>query len=121
VSIFIKELSALESIVKYLRETYNLRFCDIAKKLNRDQRTIWTTYAKSKKKHPVNLNTTYSEYFVPVKIFQERVYGVLEILVHYLKKHYNLKYSEIGKLLNRNQRTVWTVNSRYKKKEVEYA
>ena len=120
ISIFIKELSALETIVKYLREEYGLKFSEIGRLLNRDPRTIWSTYSKAQKKYSKKLVVGDSDYFVSVKVFRDRIYGVLEGLVHYLKDYYHLKFSEIGRLLNRDQRTIWTVYQRYKRKEVEH-
>lgn len=120
VCVFVKDLSALEAIVKYLKEVQELRYSEIGEKLNRDQRTVWSTYHKAEKKHPRKFVIEDSGYFIPVNIFRERLYGVLEVLVHYLKEHYHLRYSEIGVILERNQRTVWTVYQRYKKKEVAH-
>ena len=49
ISVFKKErLSALEALVKFLKETRNLRYIEIAKLLKRDQRTIWTVYQRAK-------------------------------------------------------------------------
>ena len=53
---------------------------------------------------------------IPLRILQDRNVAVLEAIVEYLKQEKGLKYSEIAKLLNRDQRTIWTVYSRVKKK-----
>ncbi|MEM4268387.1 MAG: sigma factor-like helix-turn-helix DNA-binding protein [Candidatus Woesearchaeota archaeon] len=53
---------------------------------------------------------------IPVEIFKDRGVAVLESLVEYLKDTYGLSYAEIGRLLNRNERTVWTVYRRAKEK-----
>jgi len=53
---------------------------------------------------------------MPLRILQDRNVAVLEAIVEYLKQEKGLKYSEIAKLLNRDQRTIWTVYSRVKKK-----
>lgn len=45
-----RSLAALESIVVYLKDTHGLTYAQIAKLLNRDDRTIWTTYTRAKKK-----------------------------------------------------------------------
>ena len=44
------QLSILETFVCYLKETYPLTNHQIAVMLNRNDRTIWTTYANAKKK-----------------------------------------------------------------------
>jgi len=117
VSVFNSELSTLETIVKYLHEEYGLKFSEIGKLLNRDARAIWNTYHKSLDKFHGKLKVVDTGYVVPVSVFTLRKFGVLEILVHYLKDHYHLKFVNIASILKRNQRTVWTVYSRYKKKE----
>jgi hypothetical protein len=49
--VFAKEnLSILESLVKYLHEHYSLKLSAIAKLVNRDTRTVWTCYNRSRKK-----------------------------------------------------------------------
>jgi predicted DNA-binding protein (UPF0251 family) len=45
-----RKLGMLESAVLYLVDDLNLSFNKIAKMLNRDNRTIWATYHKAKKK-----------------------------------------------------------------------
>jgi hypothetical protein len=45
-----RELGVLESLSLYLKETLNLRYCQIARLLHRDQRTIWTAVSRARKK-----------------------------------------------------------------------
>lgn len=45
-----RSLAALEIMVEYLHDDKKLAFCEIAKLLNRDDRTIWTVYNRAKKK-----------------------------------------------------------------------
>ncbi len=45
-----RELAALESIVVYLKDSQGMSYAQIARLLNRDDRTIWTTYQRAKKK-----------------------------------------------------------------------
>lgn len=45
-----RDLAALESVVVYLKDSHGLTYAQIAKLLNRDDRTIWTTYNRAKKK-----------------------------------------------------------------------
>lgn len=45
------KLSILESIVKYMKENLSLTYHNIAVLLKRDDRTIWTIYNRSLKKH----------------------------------------------------------------------
>ena len=49
------------------------------------------------------------------KVFSEKRLSVLESVVGYLKEK-GLKNSEIAKFLGKDQRNVWTIYSRYKKR-----
>ncbi len=53
---------------------------------------------------------------IPSSIFRDRSLSVLEVLVRYLKDEKKLSFHEIAVLLNRDDRTIWTVYSRGRKK-----
>jgi DNA-directed RNA polymerase specialized sigma24 family protein len=53
---------------------------------------------------------------IPTFIFKDRSVAVLESLVEYLHDIQKMNYHEIAILLNRNDRTIWTVYHRAKKK-----
>ena len=111
------ELGCLETIVKYLKEELKLRFHEIALLLNRDDRTIWATYNIACKKRKKKLMVKDSKFLIPASIFTNRKLSVLEAIVSYLKDNFNLRYSEIAVLLNRDERNIWTVYNHYKKKK----
>ena len=56
--------------------------------------------------------------FIPIPsfVFRDRSVAVLESLVEYMKDSQGLSFHEIALLLNRNDRTVWTVYRRAKLK-----
>jgi len=56
------------------------------------------------------------EVTVPIGIFSDRNYGVLENLCKHLKLTHKFRNCDIAKLLNRDDRTIWTVISRVKTK-----
>ncbi len=56
------------------------------------------------------------EISVPIAIFDDRRLGVLECLVRYLRDTLKLRNTDIAKILNRDDRTIWTVYSRVKQK-----
>ena len=118
VKIFNDELTVLESIVKYLREEKNLSFHNIANFLKRDERNIWGIYNKTKKKYSKKFVVEKSELEIPVSIFDHKL-SALESLVYYLHDELNLKFSQIAKLIHRDQRTIWTSYSRARKKYVK--
>ena len=108
-------LSSLETVTKYLKEELNYRFRDIAVFLNRSQKTIWDAYNSSKEKMSINFEIEKKiSFLVPLLIFKDRSVSFLEALTEYLKDHFNLKYCQIAALLNRDQRTIWTVYNRVK-------
>ena len=112
----IKGLSALEAICKYLKEELGLVYSKIALLLDRNSRTIWTTYNNALSKTKEKFVSKDSKFFVPVSVFRNRKLSVLENIVSYLKDNFNLRYSEISVLLNRDERNIWTAYNRARKK-----
>ena len=116
IDIFSNGASCLESISKYLKEGVGLRYCEIADLLNRDDRTIWGAHSGAKEKSSSEFVLDSSGIKVPIHIFKDRSLSVLEALAEYLKDELNLRYCRIASLLNKDQRTIWTVYNRAKKK-----
>ncbi|HII17706.1 TPA: hypothetical protein HA361_07390 [Candidatus Woesearchaeota archaeon] len=118
ISIFANgSLSALEAIVKYLKEEQRLDYRTIAELLGRNYGPIAITCRNAKRKHPERLNTG-AEEKVPLSIFRNVKLSILESLATYLKDSLHLNYHQIALALNRDDRTIWTVCSRARKKEV---
>jgi DNA-directed RNA polymerase specialized sigma24 family protein len=115
INAFSKELGALESIVKYMKENLNMKYNEIAKELGRDERTIWTSYKKASEKMKKPLEIKKTELMLPISIFENKNLTVLESIIIYLKEK-GFKFSEIAKLLERDQRNIWTIYSRAIKK-----
>lgn len=113
-----RSLSVLEVLAEYLKETLNLTYHQIAVLTNRDDRTIWTVYNRAQKKrkeHP-KPQTPDSEILIPLKVLLDRDLSVLEVLAEFLKEQREFTYHEIAVLTNRDDRTIWTVYNRAKKK-----
>lgn len=53
---------------------------------------------------------------IPVSILKDRRLSALEAISEYLKETLNMNYHEIAVLMNRDDRTIWTVYNRAKKK-----
>jgi len=115
VSIFIDKIGGLEALVKYLKENLELTYHEIALLLNRDDRTIWTAYNKSKIKMSEKLKVTKTLVYIPTSIFKNRELTIFEAIVVYLKEK-EMKFSEIADLLSRDQRNIWTIHNRATKK-----
>jgi len=113
-SIFNRELSSLEVIVKYLKEELNYSNKKIALLLLRSPQNIWITYNNSKKKHPERLFIRKSEHDIPLSIFEDRNLSILESIVAHLKEHFTDK--EIAEIIKRDKKTVATVYHRARKK-----
>ena len=112
-----KNLSALEAIVKYLKENLDLSLNKIAELLKRENSTIWITYNNAKKKNVSKIKITECKYYIPYNIFWNRDLGVLESICFYLKNNYGLTYHQIAVFLNRDDRTIWTSYNKAKRKE----
>ena len=118
VSIFKNDyLGSLEAIVKYLRENRGLPFAKIASLTNRDHKALAVTYRAARQKMPGPIKDAPSDFFIPVTILKARETSVLEHVVSYLKDNYSLRYHQVAVLINRDDRTVWTVYQRAKRKK----
>lgn len=115
-NIFNKRLSPLETVAKFLKENLALSFKDAAVLLNRNQKTVWQAYKNGSKKFTAKFQEDYSKYNVPISSLKDRRYSILESVVSYLKENYALNYHQIAVMLNRDQRTIWTVYNRLKNK-----
>ena len=121
ISVFNNEyLSSLENIVKYLRENLLLSFKQIGSLTGRNEIALAVTYRNAKKKMEAKFVVKeISPYSIPVSILQDRKLSVLENIAAYLKDTFALNYHSIAVLLNRDDRTIWTVYQRAKKKKKE--
>ena len=115
VSVFTNGASGLESISKYLKENVGMRYSAIANLMNRDDRTIWNACQDATRKAS-EFSAEETSVKIPLSIFHDRSLSVLEAIAEYLKESMGLRYCDIASLLGKDQRTVWTVYSRAKKK-----
>lgn len=115
-SIFNKKLSVLETVVKYLKENLKFNFHKIGELIGRDERNIWHTYNSARKKYSELFEIEESQFFIPVSIFRDKKFSALEAVTVFMKDQFGLNYKEISDLIKRDQRTVWTVYNRSKKK-----
>tara|TARA_Y100000310_G_scaffold339948_1_gene434220 strand:- start:483 stop:983 length:501 start_codon:yes stop_codon:yes gene_type:complete len=113
-SVFKNTLAPLESVVLFLKDHLGLSFHKIGLMLNRDDRTIWVTYRNAiKKKIPL---ITSSQFYVPAMVLSDRGLSVLESVVEYLSEKEGLSLKQICELTGKSYKTIWTVDSRAKKK-----
>jgi predicted transcriptional regulator len=108
-----KKLGVLEVVVKYLKEHTPLSYAEIAKLLNRDQRTIWTTYSKVIKKHKEPFKIDPYDEFISISTFSNTKYSPLQVLIKELEgKGHSLK--QIARLTNRSYKNIWMTKKRNK-------
>jgi hypothetical protein len=107
-------LSSLEIIVKYLKENLSMTYHQIAVLLNRNDRTIWSTYNNSLRKFSGPLANGRAEVFVPLSIFSSRASSVLESLVVYLKDSEGYSFAGIASCLLKDYQTIYTTYRRGK-------
>lgn len=109
------KLSALETIVKYLKEDLHQKYIQIATVLNRNYHPIAITYRNSIKKMPESLDVSNSKK-IPLKIFENKKLSILENIITFLKEKMLLSNHQIAVLVKRDDRTIWTVYQRSLKK-----
>jgi len=114
-SIFSSDTPPLEALVKYLVEKKSMPFRMISSRLNRNFKTIWTTYNNAKNRSIAVPKDDFS-YSIPLSIFSKDDLSILESLVRYLHDHYKLEFCRVAKLLRKDIRTVWTCYNRSDKK-----
>ena len=113
ISIFGTRLSPLQALVRYCHEHLDLTFSQIARTLGRDPRTIGNTYRSAIPQIQLPIAPRYT---LPINILADRSRSILEHVCLYLKDTYGLKFCQIARIINRDERTVWTVYRRAKRK-----
>ncbi|KHO45598.1 MAG: hypothetical protein QS98_C0009G0007 [archaeon GW2011_AR3] len=103
-----RKLGILQAVVKYLKEELNFSYHEIAAILNRDDRAIWSSHNHARKKSQERFVVKEPNYWIPVGIFADPRLGPLETLAFYLREKENYGFTEIGNLLNRDVKTIWT-------------
>ena len=116
VGIFVKELSPLQAVVKYLKESLDYSHKKISVLLNRSPKTVWQAYDSSRERFPDAFDISISKYFIPLSMLAQRDFSILELVVAHLKEEYGLENNQLAKLLHRDGRTIWTAYSRLTKK-----
>jgi len=112
VSVFKTRAGPLGVLCMFLKDHGGMRFVDIAKLIKRDQKTIWASYTKTKKK--VSKLDTSSKLLVPVEIFANRNNSIMENLSLYLVRVQRMRLIEIAHQINRSNKTVWCFYHRAK-------
>ncbi|MEK6943759.1 MAG: hypothetical protein AABX00_06885 [Nanoarchaeota archaeon] len=117
-----RSVTPLEAIVVYFKNL-GFSFKEISLMINRDPRTVWTVYQRTTKKKKGEYSENNSKLenisYIPLRIFKNRSVTALEAIILYLKDS-GFSFKEISLLINRDQRTVWTVHQRAVRKGVQH-
>jgi DNA-directed RNA polymerase specialized sigma24 family protein len=116
VTIFSREVGALEVLCKYMKENLGMSYHEIAVRISRNDRTVWTACHKAQEKSKEKISARKTEIFIPASVLGDRKYTILEAVIVHLKGK-GMKFNEIAKLVDRDQRNVWTIYSRAVKKQ----
>ena len=108
----------LEALCKYLKDTVQIRYREIAVLIKRDQRTVWASYHQALKKAQTISRGEIKEIYIPLNELNKEGFSVFESVVLYLRKM-QYRYSEIASLLERDERNIWTTSKRAEKKMKE--
>lgn len=109
ISIFTTSLSPLEAMVRYLIENILVPEKNVSKILGKNTSTIKTAYKNSSKK---KFDFRKSNHFIPLNEFEKNCdLSILEIVVSYLKKQ-EFGITQIGNIIERDPRTIWTIAKR---------
>ncbi len=140
IGIFLSDFGAAEILVKYLHEDKKLKFSEIARLINRDQRTIWVNYNNSRRIKEIktydnivkdqnfraenfgfpeysqgvkreNINVLDYKLQIPVEVLSDRRLSIFESIVKYLREKGHKNF-EIAKILNKDERNIGTFYSR---------
>jgi hypothetical protein len=110
------QLSPLEAVAKYFRQSREMEFTHIAKLLGKSSPACWTAYKNAMRKHPKEFLVEFSKHDMPLSELHSEKLSLLELIVRYLREKHGLKFSRIAELIGRDPRTVWTAYKRMESK-----
>ncbi|MFC1741662.1 hypothetical protein ACFL3V_03955 [Nanoarchaeota archaeon] len=116
VSVFRCGLSGLEAVTVFLKDTRQWNIRRISSELNRKPSTLYATYTNAKKKLSQEMDVTDFSFAIPVDVFADRRFSVLELIVSHMRDKQDLALPRIATLLGKNYSTVKTAYRRYRKK-----
>ena len=119
-TIFSRKLTVLESVVKHLKEK-GLALRRISQLIGRDERNIWNISMQAARKHPRPFAPGDARFWIPVSVIADTPLSALECVVCHLKEEFPLTYHEIAVLMERDDRTIWTVYQRARRKNAKRA
>lgn len=116
IEIFTKKLSPSEAVCKFIKENRKKSFHEIAVLLDRDDRSIWTSYQRANKKQPFCFRITQPSPSIPLSVLANRKFSFLESIILHLSQQ-GMKPTAIARVLNRAAPIIYTVLSRVRQKK----
>jgi hypothetical protein len=116
INIFCEQLTPFESLVKFLFEQEKLGFSDIGQLLRKDRRVVWTTYKRASEKFKEPFAIIEEAIRLPLSELVSDKLSIAELVVAYLKDKLHLRNSQVGSLIKKDEKTVWTLYHRAIKK-----
>ena len=116
-SIFSLPLQPAEALCKYLKENEKLSYKEIGLLLSRNEKSVWATYQRAKKNKKQMFLKTKEKYNLPISIFHDRSYSVLESIVFFLHQIHQLSNPQIARLLKKSPNSVAVLMKRARVKD----
>ncbi len=115
ISLFSSNLHPMEALCKYLIEIERLSKSNVARVLQRNIKTIWANYERSKGKEL--FMTGNQQYTIPLSLFQKRKLSIMEHVVSFLKQVHDFSNKEISQLLGKSPNSIAVLAKRAKVKD----
>lgn len=127
-SVFSTSLPAAEALCQYLIEEKKLSYPEIARLLHRNRKNIWATGQRAKKRKKIKKTKKPSlvwkkdepaeKYFLPISLFQNSSFSLLESVVLYLHRTFDLTNPAIAKLLHKSPNSIAVIYKRAREKKI---
>jgi len=99
-TIFSYNLGPVQAICKYLKENKQFSYREIGAIIHRNEKSVWATYTRAKKETKLPFILKNEKYSIPISLFKDRNYSVMEIITWHLYQVYHLNTKEMGQLLH---------------------
>ncbi len=115
-SIFSSRLYPAEALCKYLHEQEHFSYHEIAVMLKRNERSVWASCQRARKKLRSAFIVKDENYLLPLSLFQNPFLTLLESVVLYLHTAYNLTNPQIATLLHKSPNSIAVLSKRAREK-----
>lgn len=115
-SIFSYNLHPAEALCKYLKEKKGLSYQEIAVLLNRHPKSVWSSYQRSHKKMRKQFPLKTEHYHLPLSLFNNRSYSLLEGVVLYMNQIHKLSNKQLAALLGKSSNSIAVLAKRAREK-----